>query len=409
MDNGDIAGCMMLDLSAAYDLANHNLILRKLELYGFEPSTVNWMKSYLDDRSQCVYIDGELSDTLTVGVGVPQGSVLGGLLYVLLVGDLPEVVHGHDGAVERDQGAQCNYNLHCKDCGGLTAFVDDSTYQVSASNPDDLSEKLTYQYRKLSDYMGDTGLVINDDKTHLIVMGSRKDENRRKEVKVETGTVTITPVPTEKLLGLQLHESLKFSEHCRDNENSLFKRLIPRMNALKKLAKNASFKTRLMVANATIMSTLSYMLPVWGGTEEYIIQAAQVIQNRAARTVTKLSWFTSQRILLQQTNWLSIRQLIHYHTVLQVWRTRSQSKPKYMDMKFNREFNYRTRGVAAGTYAVDGYLQIPDTKKALAKKGMMVRGPTLWNSMPRNLRVFTGSLFKFKKELKKWIKDNIEP
>ena len=54
------------------------------------------------------------------------------------------------------------------------------------------------------------------------------------------------------------------------------------MNALKKLAVNASFKTRLMVANATIMSTLSYMLPVWGGTEEYIIQAAQVIQNRAA-------------------------------------------------------------------------------------------------------------------------------
>ena len=112
-------------------------------------------------------------------------------------------------------------------------------------------------------------------------MGSRKDENRRKEVKVETGTVTITPVPTEKLLGLQLHESLKFSEHCRDNDNSLFKRLIPRMNALKKLAKNASFKTRLMVANATIMSIFSYMLPDWGGTEEYIIQAAQVIQNRA--------------------------------------------------------------------------------------------------------------------------------
>ena len=63
------------------------------------------------------------------------------------------------------------YNLHCKDCGGLTTFVDDSTYQVSASNTDDLSEKLTSQYRKLSDYMGDTGLVINYDKTHLIEGG----------------------------------------------------------------------------------------------------------------------------------------------------------------------------------------------------------------------------------------------
>ena len=76
---------MMLDLSAAYDLANHELILRKLELYGFEPCTIKWMKSYLDGRSQCVYIDGELSDTLESNVGVPQGSALGGLLYVFLV------------------------------------------------------------------------------------------------------------------------------------------------------------------------------------------------------------------------------------------------------------------------------------------------------------------------------------
>ena len=73
-----------------------------------------------------------------------------------------------------------------------------------------------------------------------------------------------------------------------------------------------------MVANATIMSIMVYMIPVWGGTEEYIIKAAQVIQNRVARIVTKLSWFTPQRNLLKQTNWLSIRQLIHYHTLIQV-------------------------------------------------------------------------------------------
>ena len=171
-----------------------------------------------------------------------QGSVLGGLLYVLLVGDLPEVVHDHeadqgDPGVQCDEGAQCDYNLHCEVCGGLTAFVDDSTYQVSAKTPEELSEKLTSQYRRLADYMGDTGLVINDDKTHLIVMGTRKDEVKRKNVKIETGTVTITPVPTEKLLGLQLHESLKFAEHCRDNENSLFKKLVPKMNALKMLSR----------------------------------------------------------------------------------------------------------------------------------------------------------------------------
>ena len=103
--------------------------------------------------------------------------------------------------------------------------MDDSTYQVSSPSAEDLSQKLSSQYRKLAEYMGDSGLVINDDKIHLIVMGTRKNPDRRKEVKVETGKVTVKPVPSEKLLGLHIHESLKFSEHCRDNQSSLFTKL----------------------------------------------------------------------------------------------------------------------------------------------------------------------------------------
>ena len=335
--------------------------------------------------------------------------MLGGLLYVLLVGDLPEVVHDHAADDKGEQEAHCDFNITCHECGGLSAFVDDSTYQVSSSSVEELSHKLSTQYRKLADYMGDTGLVINDDKTHLIVMGTRKDENKRKEVKVETGTVTITPVPSEKLLGLHIHESLKFAEHCRNNDNSLFTKVIPRMNALKKLSRNASFKTRLMVANATIMSIFTYMMPVWGGTEDYIIRAAQVLQNRAARTVTKLSWFTTQRILLQQTNWLSIRQMIHYHTVLQVWRTRKHGKPKYLEMKFNRDFSYQTRRVAGGKNKTEGYLYVPEMETALGKKGLMVRGPSMWNNMTEELRTFSGNIVRFKKDLKKWIRENVEP
>ena len=78
-----MAAAMMLDLSAAFDLVNHSLLLQKLQLMGFGGLEIEWFSSYLDGRSQCVYIDGKLSDLVTVPVGVPQGSVLGALLYYI--------------------------------------------------------------------------------------------------------------------------------------------------------------------------------------------------------------------------------------------------------------------------------------------------------------------------------------
>ena len=172
-------GCMMLALSAAYDLASHSLILEKLRIYGFQDCALRWIESYLSRRYQCVYIDGELSGIREVEVGVPQGSVLGGLLYVLIVGDLPQVVHENHNEAEYDQTLESRFNTDCKSCGGLAAFVDDSTYSVSAKEPQVLTEILSTKYKKLAEYMGDNGLVINDDKTQLVVMGTRKNAEVR--------------------------------------------------------------------------------------------------------------------------------------------------------------------------------------------------------------------------------------
>ena len=335
-------------------------------------------------------------------VGVPQGSVLGGLLYVLLVGDLPQVVHENHNEAEHDPILESRFNTHCKSCGGLAAFVDDSTYSVAAKEPQVLTEILTAKYKKLAVYMGDNGLVINDDKTHLIVMGTRKNAESRKNVKIETGSVTIEPENTEKLLGLHIHESLKFQEHCRDNKNSIFNKIIPRMNALKRLSKNASYKTRLMVANATVMSMFTFMIVVWGGTEAFIIRAAQIIQNRAARIVTKKGLFTSQKLLLQETNWLSIRQMIFYYTILQIWRVKKSKKPEYLSQIFNPDYDQQTRGT------VEGNIRIQEPVTSLAKKAFRFRGVTMWNSLPSNLKTFRGEVQNYKKQLKTWVKENVE-
>ena len=398
IERDELAGVMMLDLSAAFDLVDHSLLLKKLELMGFDKRVVVWFWSYLSGRTQCVYIDGKLSDVRAVPVGVPQGSVLGALLYILFVNELPEVVHGHDGnTCVQDEGG-VKFNLTCPECGSLCCYVDDSTYFYSSSSPALLSEKLSAQYRKIADYMSANRLVINDEKTHLVVMGTKKYDKARSEVYIDTGSVVVTPSETQKLLGINIHQSMKWKEHIISNEKSMIKMLRTRLNALVMIASRANFKTRLMVANACFMSILTYMVAVWGGTEEYIIKAVQVMQNKAARSVTKLSWYTPTRILLQQCNWLSVRQLIFFHTALLVWRVKNTKHPVYINSKFQPS---RTRTADQGNF------MIPVVEFSLSRKSFMVRSASVWNSIPPDIRN-SNTIGTLKKKLKEWTKLNID-
>ena len=204
IEEGNMAGVMMIDLSAAFDLVDHSLLLQKLKLLGFDNHAMIWMWSYLTGRYQSVYVDGKFSELKAVTVGVPQGSVLGALLYILFVNDLPEVVHQHD-----QRGHQGVFSTYCDKCGGVCCYVDDSTYTFSSSDPVALTENLSTQYKRLADYMRSNKLVINDDKTHLVVMGGLRHKELRQQVKINMGSVVVTPVETGKLLGLNIHQSIK--------------------------------------------------------------------------------------------------------------------------------------------------------------------------------------------------------
>ena len=403
IEDGNMAGVMMLDLSAAFDLVDHHLLLQKLELMGFDKPATVWMWSYLHARSQCVYVDGKLSDFKAVSVGVPQGSVLGALLYILFVNDLPEVVHGHPGPGHQGavQPREVSFNTYCSECGSLCCYVDDSTFMYSSSDPDLLTEKLTRQYRSLAKYMGDNRLVINNDKTRLLVMGTRNKEEARKHVRIDTGTVVITPVETEKLLGINIHQSLKWHEHVMNSKKSLISMLNTRLSALKRVSVNGSFLTRLMVGNACFMSVIVYMIAVWGGTEKYVVKAVQVMQNRAARCITKLGWLTPTKTLLDQCNWLSIKQMIFYHTALQVWSVRSSKVPVYINSKLKPAITRRhTRST------VEGKLMEPVVEKSVTRSSFMVRSASTWNQIPPDIRNIE-KLETFKGNLKTWIRKNI--
>ena len=148
-------------------------------------------------------------------------------------------------------------------------------------------------------------------------MGTKKTAARRDEVFVQAGGHTIEPSETEKLLGGVISQDMKWKAHLWGSDQSLVRQLTSRINGLVKVSSRAPKETRLMVANGIVMSKLTYLIQLWGSCEKYLVKSLQVLQNRAARAVTRKSWFTSTRRLLQDCNWLSVNQLIFYHTVLQ--------------------------------------------------------------------------------------------
>ena len=108
MKRNDLSAVIMLDMSAAFDVVDTTILLDKMKQYGFDDSSIKWIKSYMSDRSQKVYIDGQLSDALPLDVGIPKGSILRPLLYILFSNDLLEAIHKNH---EQETGF---YNIHWK-------------------------------------------------------------------------------------------------------------------------------------------------------------------------------------------------------------------------------------------------------------------------------------------------------
>ena len=184
VDDGNMVGVMMVDLSAAFDMVDHGILLEKLRLYGLEETALSWMTSYLSGRSQSVYIDGCLSPPLDLDCGVPQGSILGPLMYKLFTNDVPNLVHSHLPSYKEP-------DAFCDACGGMVHYVDDATYSAGLKDPEMLSEVLSNQYETISNYMVSNKLVINDDKTQLLVLGTRVNKAIREQVSMQAGVHTI--------------------------------------------------------------------------------------------------------------------------------------------------------------------------------------------------------------------------
>ena len=246
-------------------------------------------------------------------------------------------------------------------------------------------------------------LVLNSDKTHLLVMASstqhRLHGNYR--VQLDTGAEIILPQDNERLLGCQISSDFKWNAHVSDSKFSMQRQITSRLNALRKISFASSFATRKMIANGIIISRIIYAIQCWGGASDYLVKILQVLQNKAARFVTKLDIFTSQDKLLKQCGWLSVKQLIAYHSMVQVFKVKSSKKPVFLHEIASKSFGYPTRASTSGS--------LVDNKKTtneISKDAFLFRSTKLWNILLPSIRKEI-NILKFKYQLREWVKIKI--
>ena len=359
----------MIDLSAAFDLVDSEILINKLRIYGLDEDFLLWIESYMNDRYQAVWLDHVYSDFASHSIGVPQGSNLGPLFFLVYYNDL----------------------LSTLDCD-IDAYADDSTLSTSCKSVEGIGAKLTENCEKVVDWMCCNKFKLNADKTHLLTVGTEqrlKILDKTVEVTMDGIVLVENKVKSELLLGCQLESSLKW--HIQVEE--LVKKLKKRLAGLASLKYIAPYETRKTLTHGIFNSVLVYCLPLFGGCGVMEIKKLQVIQNKAAQIVTHSPPRASRAAMYNKLQWLTVNQLITYHTLLTVFKIRKTKEPEYLAsflLSDNRS----------------GHIIIPNTQLTLAKNSFVWRGSLNWNLLPLHLRS-SNTIGCFKRGAKDWVIHNV--
>ena len=192
---------------------------------------------------------------------------------------------------------------------------------------------------------------------------------------------------------------MHWKEHILDSDDSLIKSLNKRAGALKKISRTASFKTRKMIANGIYMSKLIYLMPVWMGCEEYLINALQVNMNKVARLATKLDIFTPTSVLLKQCGWMSVKQLMAYHSIVLLHKTLKSQRPSYLFKKVTSstdQYNTRQTAEFAAALVAAGAMEqtrVDNCKLDVTSSSWCWTSVRMYNRLPPGLRAESKLIF----------------
>lgn len=365
------AAAVFLDLSKAFDTINHRILLKKLEAYGIRGVANQFLESYLKDRRQQVVIDGIKSTPSTINCGVPQGSNIGPLLFLIYVNDIAKL------------------NLK----GQLRLFADDTAISYEAKTVSELYRDMSHDLKLIMQYLENNLLALNLQKTKMMLFGKR--ETLDATMGLVINGATIEEVDRFKYLGVWIDNRLKWDVHIRETVASCSSLC----GILRRLAPYVPRHVLLKMYYAFIHSRYQYGIAAWGTSCHTYLKEMQVQQNRCVKAVYNLPFLQPTNTLYNtENNILPVLGLFTFQIGITMFKVVNNFNLHHNWIFSGARHQHQTR------YA--HMLQQSGFRSEVGRRRFINMGPNIFNQLPEYIKN-SNSILEFKRCLKSYIKDNV--
>jgi len=366
---------LLLDLSAAFDTINHDLLLKKLHRsFGIMETALNWLKSYLSNRTFKVTVNKGSSSQCTLDIGVPQGSILGPLLFILYTKDLESIV------------SKFGFSVHL--------YADDTqiyfSFDVHSDNPDLEAIKVCFQ--EIKQWMLKNFLKLNEDKTELLDIGPYVSTIKS----LNLGSLEINPVGTAKNLGFLFDHQMNLDAQV----NAVSQICFLNQRNLSKIGSKLSYDLKVQMVHSNILCFIDYCNSAYFGLTEKNLQKLQKIQNNAVRFIYGLYGKRRRESVtpyLKKLHFLPVRWRIKFKIALLVFKCINNLAPDYLkNLIYLRDIKRRSSRLDDDFFL----LKIPPKFNfSRSEAAFSMCGPKIWNELPFDVRCLS-SIDAFKSALK---------
>ena len=365
---------VLLDLSAAFDTIDHQILLTRLsERFGVKGTALKWFKSYLSDRYQSVVINGIESDSQKLNFGVPQGSVLGPILFILYTSPLGELLR------------ECGVSYHF--------YADDTQLYISFNHQEsqDAIAKMENCISRVSAWMSDNFLKLNEDKTEVMFLGSPHLLSKFENTAISVGIESIKPSDVVRNIGAYIDKHLNMDKHV----NNVCKGAWFHLRNIGKLRPFLDKSSCEKLVHAFVSSKIDANNGLLYGIAKEKTHKIQRVQNAAARIVSRTNKYDHITPILKSLHWLPVNHRIEYKILLLAFKCMNNCAPIYLQELL--EISCKPRSLRSNSNNV---LVCPRTKSVrYGNRTFRSAAATLWNSLPLTIRQ-CNKLNEFKSKVK---------